>query len=267
MTLLTGTNIVQEFNWTCPHCHHAQVVTENRFSQNFRELDISGYRDGRLGLGWRAIICANNLCRELTLSVNVQKATSGPNYTDIPVVGSTPRLVRRLIPEAASKPQPDFIPAPLREDYREACAIVDLSPKAAATLARRCLQGMIRDFCKISKRTLDLEIKALREAVDAGQAPSGVTHEAVDAIDHVRKLGNIGAHMEKDINVIVPVDAGEAGILLQLIEMLFEEWYVARHARITRLAQISMIAAEKEAARLEPAVTQMLIAPPEAEPG
>jgi len=31
-----------------------------------------------------------------------------------------------------------------------------------------------------------------------------------EAIDAVRKLGNIGAHMEKDINVIVDVDPEEA---------------------------------------------------------
>ena len=36
------------------------------------------------------------------------------------------------------------IPIPqLMDDYEEACAIVNLSPKASATLSRRCLQGMI----------------------------------------------------------------------------------------------------------------------------
>jgi hypothetical protein len=34
----------------------------------------------------------------------------------------------------------------------------------------------------------------------------------VDAIDHVRKIGNIGAHMEADINVIVEVEPKEAQI-------------------------------------------------------
>jgi hypothetical protein len=61
--------------------------------------------------------------------------------------------------------------------------IRDLCPKASATLARRCIQGMIRDFCKINRRTLDLEIQALRIDVDAGNAPRGVTPESVDGID------------------------------------------------------------------------------------
>jgi hypothetical protein len=42
-------------------------------------------------------------------------------------------------------------------------------------------------------------------------------------------LGNIGAHMEADVNVIVDVEAGEAKLLIGLIETLVDEWYVARH--------------------------------------
>ena len=106
---------------------------------------------------------------------------------------------------------------------------------------------MIRDFCKIAKGTLDAEIKALKAVVDEGKAPAGVTIETVDAIDHVRSVGNIGAHMEKDINLIVEVDPGEAQALIGLIEMLFSEWYVAKHERQQKLARIAAIAAEKKA--------------------
>lgn len=51
-----------------------------------------------------------------------------------------------LIPPSGAKAFPDFVPAAIRADYEEACLIVDLSPKASATLSRRALQGMIRDF-------------------------------------------------------------------------------------------------------------------------
>jgi hypothetical protein len=53
--------------------------------------------------------------------------------------------------------------------------------------------------------------------------------------------------MEKDINLIIEVDPGEAEALTDLIEMLFAEWYVARHERQQKLAQIEAIAAEKKA--------------------
>ena len=57
--------------------------------------------------------------------------------------------------------------------------------------------------------------------------------------------------MEKDINLIVDVDRGEAQALIGLVEMLFDEWYVARRKRADRLAGILKIAeAKEEAARL-----------------
>ena len=52
-----------------------------------------------------------------------------------------------------------------------------------------------------------------------------------DAIDAVRKVGNIGAHIEKDINVIIDVEPREAELLIGLIEMLLKDWYVVREER------------------------------------
>jgi hypothetical protein len=123
--------------------------------------------------------------------------------------------------------------------------IRDLSPKASATLARRCLQGMIRDFCGISKSRLIDEIKELRDQLDASAAPKGVTHETVDAIDAVRSVGNVGAHMEKDVDLIVEIEPGEAQMLIELIEMLFDEWYVERDKRTKRLAEITALSGQK----------------------
>jgi predicted DNA-binding protein (UPF0251 family) len=107
---------------------------------------------------------------------------------------------------------------------------------------------MIRDFCNITKRTLHEEIKALEAAIAEGKAPAGVTPESVDAIDQVRGVGNIGAHMEKNIDVIIPVDEGEAQILIDLVELLFEEWYVARHVRRQKLARVAKLADDKKMA-------------------
>jgi hypothetical protein len=164
----------------------------------------------------------------------------------------------QLLPGSSAKPQPDFIPKALVADYNEACRIRDLSPKAAATLARRCLQGMIRDFCRVSKATLFKEIEELREQLDKGTAAKGVTHESVDAIDAVRGVGNIGAHMEKDVDLIVEIEPGEAQMLIELIEMLFDEWYVERHKRTQRLAEITALSAKKASELAEAALNKAL---------
>jgi hypothetical protein len=68
-----------------------------------------------------------------------------------------------------------------------------------------------------------------------------------DAIEAVRKLGNIGAHMEKDIDVIVEVDPEEANLLIGLVETLLKEWYVAREERRARMAAVIAAAATKKA--------------------
>jgi len=106
---------------------------------------------------------------------------------------------------------------------------------------------MIREFCGISKNRLIDEIVELRKRLDAGTAPQGVTAESVDAIDYVRSIGNIGAHMEKDIDLIIPVDPNEAQALIELLELLFDEWYVARYKRQQRLMRVKAIADDKAA--------------------
>ena len=105
---------------------------------------------------------------------------------------------------------------------------------------------MIRDFCGISKKRLIDEINELRAQVQAGQAPANILPNTVQAIDDVREIGNIGAHMEVDIDVIVDVDPDEAQILIELVKTLFLEWYVAREAREQRLGELKSIAEAKK---------------------
>jgi len=153
--------------------------------------------------------------------------------------GRTSRIVQewKLLPESEAKVLPDYIPAPIQEDYYEACRIRDLSPKASATLARRCLQGMIRDFYGISKATLFDEIKELETKVDK---------DVWESIDAVREVGNIGAHMKKDINIIVDVEPEEAQLLIGLIEQLVDDWYVTRDERKKRAESLKNLAASKK---------------------
>ena len=96
---------------------------------------------------------------------------------------------------------------------------------------------MIRDFHGITKSRLIDEIDALQGIVSASQWK---------AIDSLRSIGNIGAHMEKDINTIVEVDPNEAEKLLKLIELLIDKWYIARHDEEELLANISNIANNKK---------------------
>lgn len=148
----------------------------------------------------------------------------------------------QLLPESEAKVLPDYVPQPIKEDYYEACRIKDLSPKASATLSRRCLQGMIRDFWGISKRTLKEEIDAIEDKVSAD------TWESIEA---VRKVGRIGAHMEKDINLIIDVEPNEAQLLISLIEQLIDDWYITREDRKKRTEALKKLVELKEGKRKE----------------
>jgi len=203
-------------------------------------LDMNQPVMGDLAVSVQAARCANPDCLQPVIHVAVGKRKHDALGNFRGIQTGTELFDRRIIPEGAANPQPEHIPAPLIQDYMEACLIRDLSPKASATLSRRCLQGMIRHFCEIKKGRLVDEISELRKRVDSGNAPKGVSPESVDAIDHVRKICNIGAHMEKDINIIVDVEPEEAQLLIELIETLFDEWYVAQHKREQRFAKIKI---------------------------
>ncbi len=199
-------------------------------------MDIALGRDSELGhvhLLINAISCPDEECGKLFLHAKLAnkdwvRAIGSYNYTIL--------HEWQLLPESNAKVLPDYIPVPIQEDYYEACRIRDLSPKASATLARRCLQGMIRDFWKITKARLKDEIDALEEKVDP---------DTWSGIDAVRSVGNIGAHMEKDINIIIDVEPAEAQLLLGLIEQLVDDWYVDREKRRTRAEALVSLADSK----------------------
>lgn len=226
----------------CPYCQHDFIPTTANFDSErffFHTKDHSGFLKV---LRINHVVCPNEECKKTIIDLDIHYCTRyfegdwevATQYQYI----AKRILSRRIFPEGITRQYPDYIPQQLRDDYEEACKIVDLSPKASATLARRCLQGMIRDFHHIKKGSLFEEVNAL----------NGVIEPALwDAIDAVRNIGNIGAHMEKDVNVIVDIDPDEARQLIGLIEMLFDEWYVQREERAKRLQAIKALGAQKQA--------------------
>lgn len=240
-------------NFECPSCNRKQIVgTENsHFESGWVHVGgKSKYGRDFFSLGF--VRCLNEDCNELVthfshINDDVPRISVSSVTEQHVLRGGTIVSKRRLIPLASGKLFPDFIPKPIREDYEEACLIVSLSPKSSATLARRCIQGMIRDFCKISEKTLFLEIAKLKKLLTEDKLPKGVSDESIEAIEQIRQLGNIGAHMESDINVIVDIDSDEAELLVQLVEQLIDEWYLSRNAREVRLQKVKETAAQKRA--------------------
>jgi hypothetical protein len=223
------------FNWNCPHCKTKTTINKDDISEDESNLHIKN-TDGTKSADVTWIVCPNTECKKLSLYVSLHEYTFRPN------IWERGNLIRQwtLLPDTKANVYPDYIPTAIRQDYEEAYSILELSPKASATLSRRCLQGMIRDFWGVKKGRLVDEINAIEDKVDP------LTWKSIDAI---RKVGNIGAHMEKDINLIIEVEPKEAQLLIQLIEMLFEEWYIHRYERELKLKSIVGVAETKDEAK------------------
>ena len=189
--------------YVCPYCGCKQSYN-NRVKLVSTGYEYNVFEPKEKDLSIYHILCSNRKCLRIT------------------VVAADIKTKKQfdLYPQHVFKTFPNYVPEAIRSDYIEAVTIMQDSPKASATLLRRCLQGMIRDFWKIKNNTLKLEIDELQNKIPTSQWA---------AIDGLRKIGNIGAHMEKDINLIVDIEEGEANKLATLIELLIDKWYIARH--------------------------------------
>lgn len=213
----------------CPFCGEIMSIHRNthaRWRINFDSPNLS-YPNPLPYLKLEIYKCPNDDCRKESVFVDGVNGYIGDASVDI-----YPQCIYEIFPE--------YVPAAIRSDYEEACAIVKRSPKAAATLARRCLQGMIHDFWDIHEKNLNAEITQLKGKVSPSQWK---------AIDAVRSVGNIGAHMEHDVNKIIDVDPDEAGKLIRLIEHLIEKWYIDRHDEEELYAELAGISQAKADAR------------------
>jgi len=203
---------------TCPHCK-----TPNRFEE---AIDHNGhtisFRNITNGLNDHNKIL--RLCRCTNCGENIIFF----GETMIHPIGST------------RPPFPKEIPVNISKDYKEACLVEHLSSKASAALARRCLQNMLHEQ-GISKRNLSEEID---EAMNT--LPSHLS----EAIDAIRTIGNFAAHPIKSTNTgdIVDVEDGETEWILDVLEQLFDFYYVqpAKTQAKRNILNIKLVDAGKE---------------------
>ncbi|SRR5713226_1496507 len=197
----------------CPHC------LENFFPY-FAELDVHA----GMGLnqnvaydpdGFRKIRATR--CPSCERFVILLKVTNPAGYFahELQV---WPRGIART-------PLPKEVSEEFATDYREACLVLNDSPKASAALSRRCLQHLLREKAGVKKSDLMKEIDQV--------IPTLPSHLA-EAIDGVRNVGNFAAHPLKSTNTgeIIDVEPGEAEWILEVLENLFD-FYFVQPAKLT----------------------------------
>lgn len=194
----------------CPHCrvafHEREIMTL-----------LGEDRDG----AWALIRVACPECKRYSMFLD----SGEPRYSD----GPFPELMEILKPTrilvhprgSLRPPCPSEVPNEFAEDYTEACIVLPDSPKASAALSRRCLQHLLREVAKVKPTHLADEIQ---QVIDGGSLPSHI----VEAIDGIRNIGNFAAHPIKSEKTgeIVGVEAGEAEWTLDVLEALFDFYFV-----------------------------------------
>ncbi len=199
----------QEQTAVCPHCGAISLFEQLK-------SDALGHRVSGTGLSSADVFYIGRCvgCDGLVVAVYGSK----PGQESLARGGRTVLLWPVDTPPDRAPPDLD---GDTRRSYDEARRILALSPQAAAVLARRCLQRVIREKLDITKGRLFDEIA---EAAKRHE----LSRPTCQALDDVRTLGNWGAHPTKDeADTIIEVTPEEARYTLEVLEMVFADLYVA----------------------------------------
>jgi len=116
---------------------------------------------------------------------------------------------------------PPDVPEEVAADYNEACAVIDISPTAAAALARRCMQYILVEKGGAPKgRNLKQQVQAVENG------PNTPQHVKND-LDDLRKIGNFSAHANEGLRgQVLRAEPEEAEWTLETLRTLFEHYCV-----------------------------------------
>lgn len=207
----------------CPHCRVD-------FHENAVWVPLDEDEDGY----WAVVKALCPACNRLVLRVGCGTVYRGPGgfrLTDV-----TSQYLFR--PKTGSRaPCPQEVKAKsgsIAADYEEACLVLPDSPKASAALSRRCLQHVLREMAGTKSKDL---FDQIQEVLDSGKLPSHIA----ESLDAVRAIGNFGAHpiKSKSSGEIVDVEPGEAEWNLEVLEGLFDFYYVQPAKTAARKAALN----------------------------
>ena len=201
-------------------CSHCLV----EFHANREIVNLGKDIEGTWGI--EKYDCPNPNCRKLNfflINGEIEYHRGGYYYISTDEIGSDIIYSRKLVrPKGTNRtPVPIEVPKEFSDDYTEACIVINDSPKASSALSRRCLQHLLREKANIKKGDLANEIQ---QVIDNGNLPSHIS----ECIDDIRNIGNYAAHPMKSQTTgeIVDVEPGEAEWNLDVLEMLFDFYFV-----------------------------------------
>ncbi len=209
----------------CPHCRVA-------FQGEWQEASLGWDADGLWEI--RTTQCA--ACERFVVMLRhyVPRETTGTEsrQVDVPPQLKDERMV--WPPAVARTPIPDKVPEGIAKHYGAACRVLADSPEASAALSRRCLQHLLVERAGAKKKDLADQID---EVVASKQLPMRLAYD----LHYVRVAGNFAAHptKSKGTGEIVEVEPGEAEWNLDVLEGLFQHYYVEEERAKERRAAMN----------------------------
>jgi hypothetical protein len=206
----------------CPHC-----LTD--FHDNVKSTQIGRDVDGIWLLDTRQCPACSRLVLELALKEPVNLPGLGGN------VPGNEKLRYLVRPKVSNRPlPPPQVTKEIAQEYTEAAAVIGDSPMASAALSRRCLQSILREKAGVKKSDLSKEID---EVLASKSLPTHLS----DAIDAIRNIGNFAAHPIKSTasGQVLPVEPGEAEWTLDVLDGLFDFYYVQPAVLAARKAALN----------------------------
>jgi len=130
--------------------------------------------------------------------------------------------IHESLKELHRQPLPPEVIVPYARDYDEACFILFDSPRASAALSRSCLQLLLREKGEIQPGALSSEVA---QVLASKRLPPNLNSILAGVVDVCNLEGNRLKNMQPGL--IQESGAGEAEYLLDLLEALFDFYFVA----------------------------------------
>ena len=127
------------------------------------------------------------------------------------------------------------VPEEYAWDFKEASMLINVSPKASAALSRRCLQNFFHNHMGIIHDSLAEEIN---EFISKQDVPIYLG----EAVETIRIMCNFSSYPLKSTNTgeIIDVETGEAEWLLEVLQTLFDFYFVLPKKHEQRTKELNL---------------------------
>jgi hypothetical protein len=178
----------------CPHCHIEYVEATHTFS-------LGEDADG----AWSVREQRCPTCDRLTVSL-----------------GCSDGRVYPIMPQLSHRPRPsEDVPQEYAAQYRTATEVLPHSVESSAALSRRLLHRLLSETAKLGTGGLSEQI---RQAKYSATFPVYLK-DALEAYRRVAKLDDVPVKSESP-SILMHVERGEADWTLDVIESLFEFYFI-----------------------------------------